>query len=368
MTTGDKPRDPRLRDPEIDAAWETLPRDEPPPALDAAIRTAARKAVGARPERVREATRPGRWWWPLAAAATIGAVTIGILQIGGEPGRDDPMRSEPAVVSDMAPSVARKPIPAPAGPTVEAPPNVTQPSTPAEPTPPAPPQAMPAPMTQVPIPQTSAPAAGTPAPVAAKPRDDAMRGVAPGPPTPVRKDAAATGTAEFAPSPPAPAPEAAARREAAATESRAQDVGRIERSARETAARANERPAASGGADPFPAAPAAPPPPATMPSAPGAEPSTPAPRLREPFPSGGDARSKGEPSATRPSRQAAGDSSAQSSGASRSTTEWIALIRRLRSEGRIEEAVRELAAFRAAHPDPRELPLDLRNWRPFEPE
>jgi hypothetical protein len=45
--------------------------------------------------------------------------------------------------------------------------------------------------------------------------------------------------------------------------------------------------------------------------------------------------------------------------------EWIALIRNLRAEGKADEALAELAAFRAAHPDhERLLPADLREWRP----
>jgi hypothetical protein len=44
--------------------------------------------------------------------------------------------------------------------------------------------------------------------------------------------------------------------------------------------------------------------------------------------------------------------------------EWIALIRRLRDEGRTDDAVKELAAFRRAHPDHRLLlPPDLVDWR-----
>ena len=47
--------------------------------------------------------------------------------------------------------------------------------------------------------------------------------------------------------------------------------------------------------------------------------------------------------------------------------EWIALIRRLRADGKQEEAAKELAAFRAAHPDHQKLlPPDLRDWRPPE--
>ena len=47
--------------------------------------------------------------------------------------------------------------------------------------------------------------------------------------------------------------------------------------------------------------------------------------------------------------------------------DWIALIRRLRAEGKQAEAAKELAAFRAAHPDHEKLlPPDLRDWRPPE--
>ena len=45
--------------------------------------------------------------------------------------------------------------------------------------------------------------------------------------------------------------------------------------------------------------------------------------------------------------------------------EWIALIRRLRAEGKVAEAVKELAAFRTAHADHEKLlPRDLAEWRP----
>jgi hypothetical protein len=45
--------------------------------------------------------------------------------------------------------------------------------------------------------------------------------------------------------------------------------------------------------------------------------------------------------------------------------EWIALIRRLRDEGKSADAVKELAAFRVAHADHEKLlPADLRDWRP----
>ena len=47
--------------------------------------------------------------------------------------------------------------------------------------------------------------------------------------------------------------------------------------------------------------------------------------------------------------------------------DWIALIRRLRDEGKSADAAKELAAFRAAHTDHEKLlPPDLRDWRPPE--
>jgi hypothetical protein len=47
--------------------------------------------------------------------------------------------------------------------------------------------------------------------------------------------------------------------------------------------------------------------------------------------------------------------------------DWIALIRRLRDEGKTPEAARELAAFRTAHADHEKLlPSDLRDWHPAE--
>ncbi len=45
--------------------------------------------------------------------------------------------------------------------------------------------------------------------------------------------------------------------------------------------------------------------------------------------------------------------------------DWIALIRKLRDEGRTDDAAKELAAFRTAYPDHEQLlPPDLRDWKP----
>jgi len=92
------------RDAVLDAAWSTHSHEEPPPPLDAAILAAAHRAVGSAPHDVAaptaEATSPQRWWMPLAAAATIGAIALGILQLA-------PQEPAPtASVSDMAGSTA----------------------------------------------------------------------------------------------------------------------------------------------------------------------------------------------------------------------------------------------------------------------
>src|SRR3954451_22698959 len=72
-------------DPELDALLRGHSTDAPPAAVDAAILAAAHRAVeSARrsaANRSAQATRPWRWWMPLAAAATIGAIAIGMLQL-----------------------------------------------------------------------------------------------------------------------------------------------------------------------------------------------------------------------------------------------------------------------------------------------
>lgn len=82
MTTG--PESP-VRDAALDAAWRAHSQGEPPAHLDAAILAAARDAVAAGPRDVRRgsanASGPQRWWMPLAAAAMISAVVIGVSRL-----------------------------------------------------------------------------------------------------------------------------------------------------------------------------------------------------------------------------------------------------------------------------------------------
>ena len=76
--------EPAERDAELSAAWREHSAEMPPARLDAAVLAAAHRAVGSAPrdagKPAAEATSPQRWWMPLAAAATIGAVALGILQ------------------------------------------------------------------------------------------------------------------------------------------------------------------------------------------------------------------------------------------------------------------------------------------------
>jgi hypothetical protein len=107
-----------LRDPRFDAAWRTASNEEPPATLDDAIRAAARREVSAGPQSIkprassRSALSPQRWWAPLAAAATIGAIAVGVLQLAS-PDKVVAPAIDKAVVSDMPAPTASAVAPAP---------------------------------------------------------------------------------------------------------------------------------------------------------------------------------------------------------------------------------------------------------------
>ena len=87
-----------VRDPRLDALLRTHLPETPPPAVDAAILTAAQRAVDApRRARLPRATQPWRWWMPLAAAAVIGVIVIGIVPLA------------PTLVEPPAPKVSDVP-------------------------------------------------------------------------------------------------------------------------------------------------------------------------------------------------------------------------------------------------------------------
>ena len=105
----------------VDRLLREHSRETPPASLDDAIRAAAHRAVGSKPA-VAEAREPWRWWMPLAAAATIGAIAIGVIQ-------NLPNEStEPMIVSDSA-TGTREPA---AGPRAPAPATVAPASQPPE--------------------------------------------------------------------------------------------------------------------------------------------------------------------------------------------------------------------------------------------
>jgi hypothetical protein len=102
-------------DPALDALLRAYSGETPPAEVDATILAAAHRAVRSAPreaETSAEATRPWRWWMPLAAAATIGAIAIGVLQLS--PQQPD---TTSTIVSDTPPVVT---VPAqPAAPPTE---------------------------------------------------------------------------------------------------------------------------------------------------------------------------------------------------------------------------------------------------------
>jgi hypothetical protein len=82
------------RDPALDALLGEHSTEAPPAHVDAAILAAAHRAVGSG---ARAATRAWRWWMPLAAAAVIGVVVIGVLPLA------------PSIVSEPPPPVTDVP-------------------------------------------------------------------------------------------------------------------------------------------------------------------------------------------------------------------------------------------------------------------
>jgi len=307
------------RDHRLDAAWSAASREEPPPSLDAAIRAAARPAGDAAPRPQRDK----HWWYPLATAATVAVLAVGILQL------TPPEQVAPTIVADMTvtPREANKDVAvAPADTkTVEPSAAITAPSPTATPSPPA-------------------------QPPARRARGAATRSVA----------------GERAP---APASESdtlnqslTAKRELASQDKFA--------SAKPDTAAANT--AASSAAAPAPVAP-----PRSEPF-PGA--AAPEPR-RDAYADERKAAANAPAGAAAPqvARSAAAPSAEEAQmrervatakvatvkakeGAARSVEEWIKRIRDLKNTGRQDEAAKELAAFRNEYGERADalLPADLR--------
>lgn len=340
-----------LRDDGVARAWREHVRDEPSAAVDDAIRAAARRAVGAKPQvasKVAEAREPWRWWMPLAAAATIGAVAVGVLQ-------NLPHDAvEPTVVSDIASARRETPATPPASQSPAAPPSIAQ----------APAQA-PAPLHEEAAKKTLAPPASAPelrdrVPLP-MPRMQAAKPDA----TPKRQDAPSESKETFAQAPP---PASDARQAEAGSDNLArkqESVAALEKraDAAQAGARSNERDAASGFVASPP--PASAPMPASPPTVAGAASSARAPAK--------DALDAAEPETRAKLRAATPPSSAASpTAAVRGGNEpqamavtppdaFVAEIRRLLAAGDREGAVRELKRFRRTHADAdARLPDDLR--------
>lgn len=324
-----------LHDTALDALLRTHSAETPPPAVDAAVLAAAHRAVDgemrARPAR---ATQPWRWWMPLAAAAAIGVVVVGIFPLAptlveqtppaisdspmdaATPSRSSASQPAPPPASD-ANSVRRdaeasRPVmqsfrPEPARPMVsrESAATAASPASPATAPAPASPSNAPAPAS----PATASPAASVASPPAAVPDAAALAA----PPASIAK--------------------------ATAPEHRAES--KVERDAAAASAPLEQRKNATGAIRAIPEAPPAP-------QQSGGAASSQRARAPEATPRAEGMRSdRQEPFVAQP----------------RTADEWIARIRTLRSDARPSEAMRALADFRAAFSDAdARLPQDLRDW------
>jgi hypothetical protein len=292
------------RDPRIDAAWRAASREEPPPALDAALRAAARREVEAGPRPARDK----HWWYPLAAAATVGVIAIGLLQL------TPPEQVAPSIVADTG-AVKKEAASAPAAATASAPVAALNKDVSAKPEASSTPSAEPA--------QRQLDASAKPARMKDLGAVTGAPAAAPEPvmPAPRRSE----------PFPAAPPPATAARRDAAV-------AAEAQNAAREAA------PASS--------ALTAPSPPATGTVAGGM---APAPAAME------EKRARSQMALAKEA-----DSLEAKQKTARSVDDWIKLIRQLRDEGRFDEATKELVAFRAAYGGRADalLPSDLRQLRP----
>ena len=368
------PSDSPERDPPLERAWRAHSRETPSAELDRAILAAAHRAVGSGPQdaskAIAEATRPQRWWMPLAAAATIGVVAIGILQL------TSPEQSLVAPDERVA-AVARRGVeekaPAPAvGQSADDAMKERDAAAPATRNEPAfgqgrkkqeaPPAALvPAPSPQKPAASierhgqvvTGKLAARAPEPQPFPGATDARKNVA----DEMKRDAT-VGAAAKAAEATAPAPDVAPQTPPAAmAEERAA-------SRKDAALERQQLAAATDKAAPSP-------PPGRSGSATGAvssvasAPAPPAPmaRARESGGARNEAPAQAAPAAPPPMVAKTLASTDELRAKARDPDAWIVRIRKLRDEGHTAEALRELREFRELVPEAeRRLPADLLTW------
>jgi hypothetical protein len=350
------------RDPRVEAAWSAASREEPPSAVDAAVRAAARRAVDAGPARKRNK----HWWYPLASAAMVAVLAVTIVQL------TPPEQVAPTIVADS--TVAPRAAPEEIAPSALSKEEVVTARL-AEKSAAPPPGAAPVPIPQqIPAGRAQSAATGTlarqraEAPpdegnankqlLAAKRELDAQDKLAS-----VKRD---VGTSNAA----SPSPDAA------------RSPASVAPAPPESAAVASARSEGERMSEPFPAARA--PEPRRDQYADERKPAVNAAARLEPrreVP--GDVLPEGErsaaprevtPSAAPPSAQepmksrvlaakiTAHDEARAKDASGRSVEEWIKRIRDLKREGRVDEAAKELAAFRTAYGERADalLPADLR--------
>lgn len=347
--------DPVPRDSRLDAAWRAASNEEPPAALDAAIRAAARREVGAKPQSLsaQAATHARRRWWPLAAAATVAVIAIGVVQRAGHDELGTPPGGGSAVVTDM-PAPAAKSAAESAQSAREATPDARADAVSSGGNSAAPGGARVAPVPAPPTTRNADPAPRAEAPGRAAPNTSSLleKKTEPAP-----RDAAALPEPFPAAS---PKPDATTARDATTPASPAGEIAAAAPAAQASTPSAPEaqRPVERGSAQRQEAA---------------ASSKLAAPTSPPPAASFADSARPPEQSALR-SAPIAKTATAGAAQEARITDraplpipDWIALIRRLRDEGKTADATRELAAFRTAHADhERLLPPDLRDWHPAE--
>jgi hypothetical protein len=349
----------------IGRAYRTASTELPPPETDAALRAAARRAVVAGPKRARHMRN-----WPLAAAAVVAMLAIGILQM------TPPEEVTPGEVATSAPSGARLResttlAQAPVDTNKDA---ALAPSAQPQPAPPDNQRSLADSLRK----EASTDSLSSVTPVAkvkqesrqaaAPARPAAVASSSPSPaPTPAADSAASTRMQ----SPAQAFPAEPARRDAdrEKLDAAAMAENRAKLSSQLANAPSDERARAAGAAAPS-AAPAsteekklaAAPAPASAPAAAdAAKPTAPAPAMMM-------ARKSVAENAASPASETAAPAAAGAvaKDAIKPPGEWIKLIRQLRSEGKIDASNRELAAFRAAYRDRADalLPADLRAIKP----
>jgi hypothetical protein len=345
---------PPDRDPALDAAWKAHSTELPPPRLDAAILAAAHREARTRPQAlgdddaVAHARRPSRAWWGLAAAATIGAIAFGVLQLAPPPPADPS-----ATVATDVPRAAPEPAP-PVAALRDAPPQ-------------------PAGMQRPPSEEARPPADA----LTASREKDRVAAMARAPESSPSVDARAN-------TKPAESKQRRADATARQRESAFESPTPPARALAEAPAAAVPRPASPEpgvkSPTPFPEATPAPSIAAAAPTSPPAPASTPPAELAksEAAANAVDARRReaGERrAAAAPAQSAAqeGRTQADRAGAAatapvaklqvRTPAAWIEQIRTLHAEQRFDEAARELNRFREAYPDAdTRLPLALQSW------